>query len=230
MTFKTDVRRCIPMHPLVNRPKVAWLPSEIRMINQWEIYHPPCFRHAGAAWIGCRGGIGDHDVSAIVSGPWRAARRSCGTGAFFGLHRRPRPAAGANRASIAAWPPDGAQLDAATAASMISGYRSNNGLSSVSVDAELMKLAEAQAQRDGEPRQARPQRHPRVQRAAAGRRATAPRPRPRTSAPAIIRWRKRSQAGATFRRTAPTCCSTARPAWASPRSTRRNRNTRCSGR
>ncbi len=40
----------------------------------------------------------------------------------------------------------GAQLDAATAASMISGYRSNNGLSSVSVDSELMKLAEAQAQ------------------------------------------------------------------------------------
>jgi len=40
----------------------------------------------------------------------------------------------------------GAQLDAATAASMISGYRANNGLTSVSVDPELMKLAEAQAQ------------------------------------------------------------------------------------
>jgi uncharacterized protein YkwD len=40
----------------------------------------------------------------------------------------------------------GAQLDAATAASMISGYRSNNGLTAVSVDPELMKLAEAQAQ------------------------------------------------------------------------------------
>ncbi len=40
----------------------------------------------------------------------------------------------------------GAQLDAATAASMISGYRSNNGLSTVTVDPELMKLAEAQAQ------------------------------------------------------------------------------------
>jgi uncharacterized protein YkwD len=39
----------------------------------------------------------------------------------------------------------GAQLDAATAASMISGYRANNGLSAVSVDPELMKLAEAQA-------------------------------------------------------------------------------------
>jgi uncharacterized protein YkwD len=39
----------------------------------------------------------------------------------------------------------GAQVDAATAASMISGYRTNNGLTTVSVDPELMKLAEAQA-------------------------------------------------------------------------------------
>ena len=39
-----------------------------------------------------------------------------------------------------------AQLDAASAASMISGYRSNNGLTAVSVDAELMRLAQAQAQ------------------------------------------------------------------------------------
>lgn len=38
-----------------------------------------------------------------------------------------------------------AQLDAATAASMISGYRANNGLSAVGVDPELMKLAETQA-------------------------------------------------------------------------------------
>jgi uncharacterized protein YkwD len=38
------------------------------------------------------------------------------------------------------------QLDAAMAASMISGYRSNNGLTKVSVDPELMRLAEAQAQ------------------------------------------------------------------------------------
>jgi uncharacterized protein YkwD len=40
----------------------------------------------------------------------------------------------------------GAQVDAATAASMISGYRSNNGLTAVTVDPELMKLAQAQAQ------------------------------------------------------------------------------------
>jgi uncharacterized protein YkwD len=39
----------------------------------------------------------------------------------------------------------GAQLDAATAASMISGYRRNNGLTEVSVDPALMKLADAQA-------------------------------------------------------------------------------------
>ncbi|MGE0565849.1 MAG: CAP domain-containing protein [Pseudolabrys sp.] len=39
----------------------------------------------------------------------------------------------------------GAQLDAAAAASMISGYRANNGLPAVALDAELMRLAEAQA-------------------------------------------------------------------------------------
>jgi uncharacterized protein YkwD len=39
----------------------------------------------------------------------------------------------------------GAALDAPTAASMISGYRSNNGLNPVTVDHGLMRLAEAQA-------------------------------------------------------------------------------------
>jgi uncharacterized protein YkwD len=39
-----------------------------------------------------------------------------------------------------------AQVDATMAASMISGYRANNGLTPVTIDAELMKLAEAQAQ------------------------------------------------------------------------------------
>jgi uncharacterized protein YkwD len=38
-----------------------------------------------------------------------------------------------------------ATLDAPTAAAMISGYRANNSLPAVTVDAELMKLAEAQA-------------------------------------------------------------------------------------
>jgi len=39
----------------------------------------------------------------------------------------------------------GAELDAAAAASMISGYRANNGLGAVSVDPELTRLAAAQA-------------------------------------------------------------------------------------
>ncbi|HEY4407478.1 MAG TPA: CAP domain-containing protein [Xanthobacteraceae bacterium] len=38
-----------------------------------------------------------------------------------------------------------AELDAPAAASMISGYRANNGLSAVSLDPELMKLADTQA-------------------------------------------------------------------------------------
>ena len=39
----------------------------------------------------------------------------------------------------------GAQLDANAAASMISGYRANNGLPPVTLDPALMRLAEAQA-------------------------------------------------------------------------------------
>jgi uncharacterized protein YkwD len=38
-----------------------------------------------------------------------------------------------------------AELDAATAASMISGYRQNNGLGSVALDPTLMRLAQEQA-------------------------------------------------------------------------------------
>jgi uncharacterized protein YkwD len=40
----------------------------------------------------------------------------------------------------------GAELDAATAASMISGYRANNGLPAVELDPQLMRLARAQAE------------------------------------------------------------------------------------
>jgi uncharacterized protein YkwD len=40
----------------------------------------------------------------------------------------------------------GAELDAGAAASMISGYRANNGLSSVALDPELMRLAQSQAE------------------------------------------------------------------------------------
>ncbi|HVZ54404.1 MAG TPA: CAP domain-containing protein [Pseudolabrys sp.] len=39
----------------------------------------------------------------------------------------------------------GAELDAAAAASMISGYRANNGLPAVTLDPELMRMAQAQA-------------------------------------------------------------------------------------
>jgi uncharacterized protein YkwD len=39
----------------------------------------------------------------------------------------------------------GAELDAAAAASMISGYRANNGLPAVTLDPALMRLAQAQA-------------------------------------------------------------------------------------
>ncbi|MFZ0064664.1 MAG: CAP domain-containing protein [Pseudolabrys sp.] len=40
----------------------------------------------------------------------------------------------------------GAELDASAAASMISGYRANNGLPAVALDPELMRLAQVQAE------------------------------------------------------------------------------------
>ena len=40
----------------------------------------------------------------------------------------------------------GAELDAPAAASMITGYRANNGLPAVALDTELMRLAQAQAE------------------------------------------------------------------------------------
>jgi uncharacterized protein YkwD len=40
----------------------------------------------------------------------------------------------------------GAELDATAAASMISGYRANNGLPAVALDPELMRVAQAQAE------------------------------------------------------------------------------------
>ena len=40
---------------------------------------------------------------------------------------------------------EGGQLDPAAAQSMISGYRANNGLGAVTIDAQLMKLAEEQS-------------------------------------------------------------------------------------
>src|SRR4029079_19469951 len=40
----------------------------------------------------------------------------------------------------------GAELDATAAASMISGYRANNGLPAVALDSDLMRLAQAQAE------------------------------------------------------------------------------------
>ena len=63
-------------------------------------------------------------------------------GACAGDHQPPTAEPAFNR-SLAT---SGAKLDAASAASMISGYRGNNGLTAVSIDPELMKFAEAQAQ------------------------------------------------------------------------------------
>ena len=101
----------------------------------------------------------------------------------------------------------GAELDAASAASMISGYRANNGLPAVTIDPELMKLADAQARamasRDKLDHRSRATSTP-----ASRAPATARAPRPRTFRPATTRWRRHSPAGATPHRTGRTCCST----------------------
>src|SRR3974390_1930915 len=46
----------------------------------------------------------------------------------------------------------GAELDPAAAASMISGYRGNNGLSAVTLDPELMRLPQAPGGGRAQPR------------------------------------------------------------------------------
>ena len=123
----------------------------------------------------------------------------------------------------------GAQVDAATAASMISGYRTNNGLTAVTVDPALMKMAEAQAQamasRDKLDHDVLRTFHDRLKQGYRARTAAE-----NVSAGYHTLAEAFSGLARTRRRIAPTCCSTARPAWASPRPTRRNRNSRCSGR
>ena len=51
-----------------------------------------------------------------------------------------------------------AQLDSNVAASMISGYRQNNGLSAVTVDPQLSRAAQRAGRGDGPAQQARPRR------------------------------------------------------------------------
>jgi hypothetical protein len=123
----------------------------------------------------------------------------------------------------------GETLDEAAAVSMFSDYRTKNGLPALSLDPALTDLARLQAaamaKRDKLDHNIK---RPFVQRLRkAGYEPSLP---PRMSAPAITRWRKRSPAGAIPSRTMPTCSCPAPPAWASPRSIRRSRNTRFIGR
>ena len=123
----------------------------------------------------------------------------------------------------------GAKLDAQAAAIMISQYRQNNGLGTVVVDPDLMRLAESQSKA-----MAAANKMDHDVRAPLAKRLSAPaairRPwRSRTSRPAIIRWRKRFPAGATRPRTAPTCSRAVSQNWASRRAMLPAPNTRCSG-
>src|SRR5262249_45970662 len=146
----------------------------------------------------------------------------------------------------------GAELDATTAASMISGYRANNGLPAVSLDPELMLFAQAQteimAKRD---KLDHGTRTPFAQRLKAscydGKTAAVyitaanhtrhggkpgamtPRLQPKTSVPDTKRWQRHFQAGATRPRIVPICYWLARRAWVSQRCTRQRQNTKSIG-
>ena len=52
-----------------------------------------------------------------------------------------------SRAFTAIWRSPGAQLDEAAAASMISGYRANNGLPAVTLDPDLTRMAQGASRR-----------------------------------------------------------------------------------
>src|ERR1700686_290008 len=67
-----------------------------------------------------------------------------GAGFLGGCAADRPPPAGEPTMYVSMAAPD-AELDAAAAASMLSGYRANNGLTAVTVDPDLMKLADQQA-------------------------------------------------------------------------------------
>ena len=102
----------------------------------------------------------------------------------------------------------GGELDPAAAQSMISGYRANNGLGGVTIDPDLMKLAEEQARTMA----ARDKLDHDVGKAFTQRirgGASTPRRRWRMSPPATTRSPRPSPAGAIRRRIAPTCSTRA---------------------
>ena len=123
----------------------------------------------------------------------------------------------------------GATLDTQAAAIMISQYRQNNGLGTVVVDPDLVKLAEQQSQA-----MAAKNKMDHDVKAPLGKRLEAsgyPATRQsRMSRPAITPWRKHFRAGGIRRRTGPICSKTVSQNWASPRAMRRTPSTRCSGR
>ncbi|MHC2865991.1 hypothetical protein ACVIYH_007069 [Bradyrhizobium diazoefficiens] len=123
----------------------------------------------------------------------------------------------------------GAKLDAPAAAVMISQYRQNNGLGTVVIDPDLMRLAESQSQAMAAANKMdHDVRAPLAKRLSAGG-YPASVWRSRTSRPAIIRWRKRFPAGATRPRTGRTCSRAVSQNWASRRAMLQAPSTRCSG-
>jgi uncharacterized protein YkwD len=89
-----------------------------------------------------------HRPAALTRVGVALAGLACATLALAGLGGcaadRPPPAGG-EPSMYASMATADAELDASAAASMISGYRANNGLIAVTLDPELMKLADTQA-------------------------------------------------------------------------------------
>ncbi len=94
-----------------------------------------------------QGGMGDFDrmTASIALRAATAMLAAALLAACAGGDRDPPPALSGQPSFYRSMAVANAKVDAAAAASMISGYRSNNGLSPVSLDPTLMKLAAEQA-------------------------------------------------------------------------------------
>jgi hypothetical protein len=99
-----------------------------------------------------------------------------------------------------------AKVDAKAAASMISGYRRNNGLGIVTLDDKLMRMAEQQARAMASKDKFEHDAAGAVSPSASSAPDTTRKLQLRISERAITRWRRPSPAGAIRPRTGPICC------------------------
>ena len=161
-----------------------------------------------AATSAATGGQKTRMISTAVRPHGAVLRRPRGAGA-----RRPRrlcgrPGADGSQPSFyRSLAEAGAELDAAAAASMISGYRQNNGLTTVTRRSRADEARAGAGAGHGGAQQDRPRRHPAPSTPGSTRRGIDAQVAAENIGPATTPWPRPSPAGAIPRRTAPTCCS-----------------------